>query len=166
MRFQLQQRIAAPVDAVVAAFVDPGFYESLEALPNLAQPELLSREEKGTIVRMRVRYRFTGHLSSAVKAAIDPKRLTWVEEADHDLAAHRVTFRMIADHYADRFKSSGTYRFDPAGDAATTRNCTGDIEIRMPLVGRRVENAIISGLREHVESEAELVERWIAGHDG
>ncbi len=34
MRFQLQQRIDAPIDDVVAAFVDPGFYESLEALPN------------------------------------------------------------------------------------------------------------------------------------
>jgi hypothetical protein len=166
MRFQLQQRIAAPVDAVVAAFVDPGFYESLEALPNLGRPELLSREEIGSVVRMRVRYRFTGNLNSAVRAAIDPKKLTWVEEADHDLTAHRVSFRMIADHYADRFKASGTYRFDPAGDEATTRNCTGDIEIRMPLVGRRVENAIVSGLREHLDAEVDLVERWIADHGG
>ena len=166
MRFQLQQRIAAPVDAVVAAFVDPGFYESLEALPNLGRPELLSREEKGSVVRMRVRYRFTGQLSAAVRAAVDPKKLTWVEEADHDLEARRVSFRMIADHYADRFKSSGTYRFDPAGDAATTRNCTGDIEIRMPLVGRRVENAIESGVREHLGSEVDLVERWIGDHGG
>ncbi|MEY2460839.1 MAG: hypothetical protein QOG30_2669 [Acidimicrobiaceae bacterium] len=166
MRFQLQQRIDAPVDAVVAAFVDPGFYESFEALPNLGRPELLSREEKGAVVRMRVRYRFTGELSSAVRAVIDPKKLTWVEEADHDLAARRVSFRMIADHYADRFNASGTYRFDPAGDTATTRNCTGDIEIRMPLVGRRVENAIVSGLREHLDSEVDLVERWVADHNG
>jgi hypothetical protein len=166
MRFQLQQRIAAPVDAVVAAFVDPGFYESLEALPNLARPELLSHEAKGSIVHLRVRYRFNGQLSSAVRAAIDPKKLTWVEDAEHDLDTHRVTFRMIADHYADRFKASGTYRFDAAGDAATTRNCTGDIEIRMPLVGRRVENAIISGLREHLDAEVDLVQRWIAEHDG
>lgn len=160
MRFQLQQRISAPVDDVVAAFVDPGFYESLAELPNLARPELLSREEKGSIVRMRVRYRFTGHLSSAVKAAIDPSRLTWVEEADHDMAARRVSFRMIADHYADRFKSSGAYQFAPAGEA-TNRNCTGDVTIRMPLVGHRVETAIISGLREHIEAETPLVERWI-----
>ncbi|MEY2423695.1 MAG: hypothetical protein QOI95_3762 [Acidimicrobiaceae bacterium] len=166
MRFELEQRVAAPVGAVVAAFVDPGFYESLEALPNLGRPELLSREEKGSIVRMRVRYRFTGQLSAAVRAAIDPKKLTWVEEADHDVEARRVSFRMIADHYADRFKASGTYRFDPAGDAATTRKCAGDIEIRMPLVGRRVENAIISGLREHLDSEVDLVERWIADHGG
>lgn len=165
MRFQLQQRIAAPVDDVVAVFVDPGFYESLEELPNLARPELLSREERGAIVRMRVRYRFIGHLSSAVKAAIDPKRLTWVEESDHDLAARRVSFRMIADHYADRFRSSGAYQFVAAG-AATNRNCTGDVAIRMPLVGHRVETAIISGLREHIGAETALVERWIAAHAG
>jgi len=165
MRFQLQQRIAASIDDVAAAFVDPGFYESLEALPNLARPELLSKEEKGSIVRMRVRYRFTGHLSSAVKAAIDPDRLTWVEEADHDMAARRVSFRMIADHYADRFKSSGTYQFVAAGDA-TSRNCTGDVTIRMMLVGHRVETAIISGLKEHIEAETPLVERWIAAHAG
>jgi hypothetical protein len=166
MRFQLQQHIAAPVDAVVAAFVDPGFYESLEALPNLARPELLSHEETGTHVRMRVRYRFTGPLNAAVRAAIDPKKLTWVEDADHDLVAHRVSFQMIADHYADRFTSSGTYRFEPAGAAATTRNCSGDIKIRIPLVGGRVENAIISGLNEHLDSEVDLVERWIADHGG
>jgi len=166
MRFQLEQRIAAPVDAVVTAFVDPAFYETLEALPNLGRPELLSREERGPVIRMRVRYRFTGHLSAAVRAAIDPKKLTWVEEADHDLAARHVSFRMIADHYADRFRSSGTYRFAPAGDDATVRNCTGDVEIRMPLVGRRVENAIVSGLREHLGSETDLVERFIADSHG
>ncbi|MEY2404948.1 MAG: hypothetical protein QOD38_2499 [Acidimicrobiaceae bacterium] len=166
MRFQLEQHIAAPVGAVVAAFVDPGFYESLEALPNLGRPELLSHEAKGSIVRMRVRYRFTGELSGAVRAVVDPKKLTWVEEADHDIAARSVSFRMIADHYADRFKSSGTYRFEPAGDTSTIRNCTGDIEIRMPLVGRRVENAIVSGLREHLGAEVALVERWIGEHGG
>lgn len=166
MRFQLQQRIAGPVETVAAAFVDPGFYESLEALPNLARPELLSREVRGPIVRLRVRYRFAGHLSAAVRAAVDPNKLSWVEEADHDLPAHRVSFRMIADHYADRFTCSGDYRFQPAGDDATIRKCAGDIKIRMPLVGGRVEQAIVSGLQEHLGAEVELVERWIAGEGG
>jgi hypothetical protein len=166
VRFQLEQRINGPVEAVAEAFVDPAYYELLDALPNLARPELLGREAKGPVVRMRVRYRFTGHLSAAVRAAIDPQKLSWVEEADHDVAAHRVTFRMIADHYADRFRCAGTYRFEPVGDAATIRNCTGDIEIRMPLVGRRVENAIVSGVREHLDAEVELVERFIADHAG
>jgi hypothetical protein len=166
MRFQLRQRFNAPVDAVAAAFVEPGFYESLDALPNLAKPEVLSRETTETKVHLRVRYRFTGELSAAVRAAIDPKKLTWVEDADHDLVSHRVQFRMLADHYADRFRASGAYRFEADGPAATTRDCTGDIEVRMMLVGRRVENAIVSGLEEHLDAEVELVERWIVDHAG
>ena len=31
----------------------------------------------------------------------------------------------------------------------------------MPLVGRRVEKAIVSGLRDHLDLEADLVARWI-----
>jgi hypothetical protein len=32
----------------------------------------------------------------------------------------------------------------------------------MPIVGSKVERAIVSGLEEHAESEAELVEKWVA----
>lgn len=164
MRFQLQQRINAPVDRVAAAFTEAGFYESLDSLSNLARPELLSREEDGAFVRLRIRYRFIGHLSSAVRAAIDPKKLSWIEDSSHDLAARRVTFTMIADHYADRFESGGTYRLEPSGTGATTRHCVGDLTVRMRLVGGRVESAIVSGLREHLDAEAGLIESWIARH--
>ncbi len=78
-------------------------------------------------MQLRVRYRFTGHLSSAVKAVIDPNRLTWVEEADHDLATHHVSFRMIADHYADRFTSSGRTNSRPS---ATRRSAIAPVTSR------------------------------------
>ena len=165
MHFELRQRIGSPVDDVVAAFVDPHFYEMLDALPNLGQAEVVSHEVNGAIVHLRVRYRFTGNLSSAVRAAIDPAKLSWIEDAEHDLAARRVRFRMLADHYADRFQCSGTYRFEPAGDA-TDRFCAGDLRVRMPLVGHRVEKAIVSGLRDHLDIEADLVQRFIAESGG
>jgi len=166
MHFELEQRIQSPVDHVVAAFVDPRFYEMLDALPKLGRPEVLTHEVHESTAHLRVRYRFTGNLSSAVRAAVDPQKLSWVEDAEHDLVAHRVQFRMLADHYADRFRCSGTYRFEPAGDAATDRFCAGDLQVRMPLVGHRVERAIVSGLREHLDSEAQLVERFIADNPG
>lgn len=164
MRFQLQQRMEAPVDAVATAFADPAFYETLDALPNLSRPEVLGHEATASGVRLEVRYRFTGELSAAVRAVVDPHKLSWIEEANHDLAARTVTFRMLADHYADRFRCSGSYRFEALGPDATRRSCSGDIEIRMPLVGRRVENAIVSGLKEHLDDEVALVERWVRGH--
>lgn len=166
MRFELEQRINCSPDDVVAAFVDPRYYELLDTLPKLGTPEVLTCETSGTTVHLRVHHHFTGHLSAAVRAAVDPEKLSWVEDARHDLAARRAEFRMVPDHYADRFECSGTYRFESTGDGATIRRCTGEIRVRMPLVGHRVEKAIVSGLREHLDAEASVVEQFITNTAG
>ena len=70
--------------------VRPGYYDALGRAPKLGVPEVLEREADGDEVVMRIRYRFSGDLSSAAKAVLDPEKLTWVEESHHDLAAaHR-----------------------------------------------------------------------------
>ncbi len=165
MHFELTQRFAAPVDEVAHAFCDPGFYEALAELPRLGRPEVLSREAEEARVVMRVRYRFTGDRSPAARAVLDPAKLTWVEEATHDLAARNVTFTLHPDHYADRFASHGRYRFgDAPGEVtATDRFATGQVKVRAPFVGSTVERAIVSGLKEHLGEEVEVVERWLAG---
>jgi hypothetical protein len=166
MRFELDQRINKPAEQVAGVFVDPRFYDLLDTLPNLGRPEVLTHDVDGSSAHLRIRYRFTGHLSSAVRAAVDPEKLTWVEDTQHDLATHSARFTMVADHYADRFQCAGTYRFDAVSPTTTTRICAGDLRIRMPLVGHRVEKAIVSGLREHLEAEGAVVERFLTQSTG
>jgi hypothetical protein len=167
MHFELEQRIAAPPDQVAAAYTNPAFYETLVGLPELDTPEVLSHEVDGDQVRMRIRYRLIRELSAAVRAVVDQNKLSWVEVSTHDLPRREVTFRMDPDNYADRFKASGSYRFDATSDGAgTIRHSTGDLSIRMPIVGRRVEQAIIDGLQQHLHAEAPLIERWVAQHGG
>ncbi len=160
MKFHVEQQIEAPPDAVAGAFADAAFYESLGAFKNLAAPEVLERRQLGDAVHLRVRYRFTGDLNPAARAVLDPARLSWVEDATHDLAAHHVVFRMDADHYADRFRAHGSYRF-VAHDAGTRRIAVGEVVIRTPIVGRRVERAIVSGIEEHIHEETALVEAFL-----
>ena len=166
MRFELTQRVGAPVDEVAAAFSDPDFYASLDGLPNIAPPEVLDHRADGDVVQLRLRYRFTGELSAAARAALDPARLTWVDESVHDLGTHEVRFRLIADHYADRFTGKGRYRFTPVrGDGGSTeRRVDGEIRVKALLVGATVERALVSGLRSHLEQEASVVEGWLAAH--
>jgi hypothetical protein len=161
VHFELDQRFRADPSDVADAFADPELYTLLGELPKLGKPEVLTRTSDGDVVEMRIRYAFTGELSSAVRAVIDPAKLTWVEEATHDLAARTVRFVLVADHYRDRFRCSGSYRLDPSGDG-TIRHTEGDLQIKAPLVGRRVEQAIIDGLREHLDAEVQVVERLIA----
>lgn len=166
MRFELEQRINGPAEEVAAVFIDPAYYELLDTLPKLGRPEVLTHDVDGSTAHLRVRYHFTGHLSPAVRAAVDPAKLSWVEDTHHDLAAGRARFTMVADHYADRFQCAGMYRFEAIDASTTNRICTGDLRIRMPLVGHRVEEAIVSGLREHLEAETAVVERFLARSSG
>jgi hypothetical protein len=162
MRFEIEQLITGPVDAVARAYTEARFYELLGEFPKLGRPEVLDRREDGVVVHLAVRFRFTGSLSPAVTKVVDPARLSWVEESVHDLERHTVRFCMRPDNYADRLRFEGSSRFEPMGDARTRRLAEGDVAVRVPLVGRTVEGAIVSGLREHLAAEVDVVERLVA----
>jgi hypothetical protein len=157
----LEQVFDAPVDEVARAYTEPGLFERLGHLPKLGRPELVDRQEDGDVVRLQVRYRFTGDLSSAARRVVDPAKLSWVEHTTHDLANHLVDFRMAPDHYPDRLRSSGRYSFEPDGTGRTRRLTEGELVVRVPLVGGAVERAIVSGLGEHLAAEVPVVERFI-----
>ncbi len=162
MRFQIEQLIAGPVEAVARVYTEPQFYERLGELPKLGRPEVLERREDGPVVHLAVRFWFTGHLSPAVTKVVDPAKLSWVEESVHDLEHLTVMFHMQPDNYADRLRFEGSSRFEADGDDGTRRVAEGDVVVRVPLVGRAVEGAIVSGLREHLAAEVEVVEELLA----
>ncbi len=141
---------------------DPRFIAATAGLPKIGGAELLDQRRDGDRVRQRVRYRFTGELSSAVTAVVDRDRLTWVDESDHDLVDHRSEHRIVPDHYSKRLEASYSVRLAPEGDATTRRTAEGTVKVRMALVGGRVERAIVSGLEEHARAEGALLERWLA----
>lgn len=162
MRFSIEQHFVADVDAVARAYTDPALYVAFVDLPKLTQPEVVGHEADGDTVVLQVRYRFGGELSPAARAVIDPARLTWVERSTHDLADHSATFTLVPDHYGDRFRCEGFYRFD-AVDAGCRRRGQGDVRVKALLVGGAVEGAIVSGLQEHMVDEVPVVEAFLKG---
>lgn len=163
MQFDFTQRFGAPVGDVYESLGDPAFYSTLDGSAKIGAPEVLDRFVDGDNVKMRIRYRFTANLSSAVRAVIDPDKLTWVEESVHDPETRKITFVLKPDHYADRLKASGSLRLeaDPDDDDLTRVHTTGDVKVRAPLVASSVERAIISGLQEHLEEEESLLRAFL-----
>lgn len=168
MHFELTQRLAAPAADVATAYTDPAFYEALAGLPKLGAPRVLDRTVTTGHVQLRVRYRFVGDLSAAVRAVVDPGKLTWVEVSDHDLATRSAEFHLEPDNYADRLSCRGHCRFepDPTDTGATVRTSRGELKVRAPLVAAAVERAIVSGLEEHLVAEVPLLEQWLAQRSG
>jgi hypothetical protein len=165
MRFAITQELPGAADVVIATLLDPAFLAGLGELPNLAPPTVLDQTRSGDVVVQRVHYRFVGSLSSAVTRVIDPAKVSWVDEVTYDLADRRATFRIIPDHYGDKLRCHGTYTFEEQ-TASTVRRVEGELSVRVPLVGRMVERAIVGGLTEHIETEASLLTEWLDARRG
>jgi hypothetical protein len=166
VRFSVDQSIAAPRDAVEAAFLDPGFYAALGELPAIAPPQVLERRAEGTdgkLVHLRVQYAFSGSLSGPARAVLDPARLTWVDHSTFDREAHRIEFEIVPDHYSDRLQCRGSYEFEESGERATRQLMLGDLRVRYPIVSGLVERALVAGLRQNIGEQARILERWLRG---
>lgn len=156
MRFRLRHAYAADPDDVAVAYADPALYAAFADLPRAGAPQVLDHRVDGDVVELRVRWKFTAHLSSAARAVIDPDKLTWVQVSTHDLVARTVAYSLHPDHYADRLRCDASYRFEPK-DGGTERITEGDLRVKAPLVAKAVENAIISGLDEQLDAEIPIV---------
>lgn len=165
MDFVIEQRLAGPPEVVQNTLLDVRFVAARSTLAKLGDAQLLECTRNETTARLRLRLHFTGHLAPAVTAVVDPTRLTWVDDATFDLAARRAEHRIEPDHYADRLVSHYTSELaqTQAGTGTETlRTLRGSVKVRMLLVGGKVESAIVSGLREHAEAEAALLNEWLA----
>lgn len=155
MHFEFEQPVAVPPSVVSDAFVDPAFYETIECSSALAVREVVGRTEDGGGVTLRIRFAFTGSVSSAVRRFVDPARLTWVTAITQRTGAHASTFDILPDHYHGLLRAGGQYRYlDQPDDATTLLQASGDLAVKVPIVGRRAEQAIADGFRDFLGDQA------------
>jgi hypothetical protein len=160
MEFEIVQELRATPAAVDAALVDPAFLVRMDELPKLGSAEVVSQAREGDIVRQDVRYLFQAELSSAVTRVVDPKKLTWVERSVCDLASHLTQCEIRPDNYSGMLSG----RYDSTivvTDAGARRTLTGELRVKMPLVGGKVERAIVGGLEENAAAQTILIEEFL-----
>jgi Protein of unknown function (DUF2505) len=164
MKFTVGQNVAVAPDDAVAAYGNPAFYEGRARRDDMSIVEVVGHDESESHLHIDVRYRFTGNLSSAVRAVVDPAKLTWVTRTEIGKQQRAATFTVLPDHYPDRLACSGTFRFvtGDAGPAATVITIEGDLRVRAFLVGRTAEQVIVTGLRSYLEEEASTLPDFIA----
>ena len=156
MDFALTQDVPAAVDAVEAALVDAAFLVRMSELPKLGSAEVVASERNGDVVALQVRYLFQAELSAAVTRVVDPSKLTWVEDSTCDVAAHHTTCVIRPDNYTNLLE--GSYEATiVAAASGCTRTVTGRIKVHVPLLGGKVEKAIVSGLSENAAAQVALL---------
>ncbi len=161
MKISLDQPIAVSVEAAQAAFVDPAFYQSLEALSGISAPEVRSFSKSADHAHLVLGYRFAGELNGPAKRILDPKKITWSQVTDVDLSTRRSEVRMVPDNYQGLLTFSGWYELRSEGEHKSSQHFEGDLRIRLPLLGPLAERAIGGSIRQNMAETARLVERYV-----
>jgi hypothetical protein len=161
VRFELEQRIPAPYDQVVATTLDESYQRSLTDLPPLRDRELIEQthQDDGKVLRV-TRCVLAIHLSGTVKRFIGEEDPAWIEEATWHPDESEWTWRVIPEVAKELLSATGSITLAEHGDG-TIRHVTGEVKVRVPLYGGKVEGWIVEGLEHTYEEESRRMVEWL-----
>jgi hypothetical protein len=162
VKFSIRQAVAVPPARAMVAYGSPAFYEGRSTRDDIAVREVVGHEASGDRILLEVRFAFTGSVSPAVRAVVDPGKMSWITQTEILLAEGRSSWVVLPDHYPDRLTASGVYRFEEgdAGPGTCDVAVEGDLNVRVPIVGRSVEKVIVGGLRAYIADEVAGIADW------
>ncbi len=162
MKFSVRQAVAAPPARAMEAYGSPSFYEGRPERDDIAMRKVVRQEVRPESVLIEVCFAFTGTVSPAVRAVVDPGKMSWITRTEILLAEGRSTWVVLPDHYSDRLSASGVYRFaeGEGGPGTCTVEVEGDLRVRVPIVGRSVEKVIVGDLHAYIADEVAGIAEW------
>jgi len=162
MRFEVGHDFAAPRARVAGVLCDPAFQTQLD-LPDLARPDVVEHTVDGTTTVLRLRYEYIGELNSVAKRIVGSRKLTWIQELRLDTATYRGTLSFAAEQDERRLNGAATIAITQSANGCR-RRISGDLHVRVPLVGSTAEHRIVPGLVRRLDVEAAALTLLLAAN--
>ncbi|MBW2459869.1 MAG: DUF2505 family protein [Deltaproteobacteria bacterium] len=165
MLFEIDHEIEAPLESFEAALLWPDLAQQLgRSFAAMASLEPLVHDlDDRRLVRV---WRFQAHAPLGVLQRFEAASewLGWEERVEYDRAAHRAHWQIVprGEDEPDApwrryFSATGSYELIPLGEGRTRRRVSGELSVRIPVLGRLVERAAMGKLRRAYASEADIV---------
>ena len=139
-------------------YLDDDFNRELEARLDVKERKVLSSEQDGDIVRRKVK--MVPNIPAAFKKFVKDG-MSVEESSTVYLDRHHVDWSTHVGMAADKFKSAGVLYTQPAGDGCR-RVIEGTVEVKIPLVGKKIEKKIIETINQSYEIATALMKEWLA----
>ena len=142
---------------------DPEFVAGSDARARVEKTVLEERTEPDG--RRFQRLRFTSQVPLTPVAAkllgashLTYEQLQWIRDDEM-----RLDWEVLPPIAGRRFKAVGEYRIVPHGDDGEQcrRIVSGNIEVGVPMVGKRIEEAVVSEIRRSYDLAAEYTLEWL-----
>lgn len=169
MHFEVQHVFEAPVEAVEAAMLHPGYHAFLLARHDvLADVTPQTREEGDGRIWRKVHYTPRAVFDHLGPKQIPPHWFEFIEESTWDKRRRTLTFDNVpcADQVAGRFSNHGEIVLEALSPTRTRRRARAELRLHnLPLVlrplTRFLEQLIAREARHLLETEARVLREWL-----
>lgn len=161
MRFDLSHTFEAAPGQVSEAMLDPAFQDGLTDIGDLHDRKVLSIDptDDGGLIR-KTRCVLALEISGMARSMLGDSDPAWVQEERWDAARTRCAWVIHPEVAADLLSASGTIEISGGGGKAT-RTVTGEVKVRVPLYGGKVEGWVVAGVSRAYDEEAERLTAWL-----
>ena len=165
MNFEIRHTFDVGVDELERVM----FHEDLPGLLTdrvdlLLEMNLLEGSRNGDRLDRRVRYLPYPMIKKIGPTTVEPEWMEWVEESSYDFAAHAGRFANVPARarIAKLMVNAGTLRLVPLGPARTERIVSGELKIKIFIVGKIAEKIIHSHAKKLLDQEAAAIASVLA----
>lgn len=161
MKVSYTHVIPATYDDIMQAYRSTEFYERKQKASGALRVEILESEELGDgKFKMRARCSEPSRVPKFLrKSDVD----TYVDDTLLDPQAGTLTWKVTPGMMADVFFLSG--RIDFAADGDQTRvTYNTDLQVKIPLVGRKAEKIGLEKTEEETAKQAGFLKKWVTEH--
>jgi hypothetical protein len=108
----------------------------------------------------RIRCVLDIELNPTVRRLVGQGDPAWIEESTWDPDKMQWAWDIHPEIGGELLSAKGTIDLEDGGDK-TERHVRGQVKVRVPLYGGKVEGWIVEGLERAYEEEAERITEWI-----
>ncbi len=138
----------------------PELNSMLSLMPAFRSRDLIEKQElESGEVHWRFKVIAGGEFPPAVTKIISPEMFTWWENSHFVPAEHCIHFNIEPLKAQGKFEGSGQWRLIKQGNG-TKRVIEGEMNVKIPFVGRIVESFLINELKKNYEVEPDIQTRF------
>ena len=158
MLFKLEHSLPADINHAWSTIMREEFFSKSYAQSGIERTLLSSEARDGklfTVVRVKV----LEPLSKTAAKVLGTTQLEWTQQQVIDDATHTMHWRINIPN-AKQVSAQGTFQLVPNG-MECTRIVDGNVQVKIPIVGRKAEEHVCSKLRKSYEESARFTQEWL-----
>lgn len=162
MEIHLEHYFRAPSpQRILEAVIDPRWEETIRSEGRFAERKTVEERWEGGRFLRKVACSPHPKIVSVIPSIVPIEKIQWVETLWIDPKGELIEWSTLAPHFEEQFHCEGLTRFSVRDDSQICREICGTISVKMPLISSKVEKLIIKFLRDGVDEEAGVLQRFL-----